>query len=85
MSSKSDGTAITTGVFTQKSCRDWAARVEEYWARLGHKVTMRVTEADPVLTPKGKVWHPEHWQVRSDMVDGLPMGFRGAKDEDEHD
>lgn len=52
----------------EKDAKTLAARIREFWGRLGFQVEVRVIRTE---TRAGPVW-----ALRSDMAGGLPRNFR---------
>ena len=55
----------TPDYLTEAGARVLAARLEDYWSRQKHKITVTVTR-DPSRGGDGP------WAIRSDMLGGLP-------------
>lgn len=56
------------------NCAHTAEQIVKHWERLGYKVNAWVEESNGHEVVKGKTRMVSFFQVRSDLVDGMPKG-----------
>lgn len=63
-------------VLTRKSAVKIAVNIQTYWLERGYNVQAKAERGDRCL---GSYDHCHDYYVRSDLVRGLPIGWRGGK------
>ena len=67
------GSGFPTADWLTKANADYMARViDNYWRQRGYRIDITVE-----MVNKDSVDRHVAWQIRSDMVNGLPRGYNG--------
>ncbi len=68
-------------VIEKQQMEGCAHKIRTFWGKLGFNVRVWIEPiAETGNTRVGSKENPVAWQVKSDMVDGLPRGFRATKE-----